>query len=511
MEGVAERRGGAPFFVYAMATGAIAMLVPAFHALTLEDFETARIFFYGFILFGMLTALIGVATRGARPSAAPQGQLAGLLAAFLLLPVMLAVPFFVALGEDSFLEAWFEMVAAFTTTGGTVYDNVGRLNPSLHLWRALVGWLGGLTVWVTAAAILAPMNLGGYEVQAAAGVDGGAGRLSRFARHSLPAERLARQAAALAPVYAGLTGALWVGLLIAGEVPLVAICHAMSVMATSGISPLTSGTTFTGSGFFGELLMALFMIFAISRHAFARRPVIERSRSLVHDPEVAMAMSLVIIVPGLLFLRHFVAASGDGLHTGGILAGIGALWGSIFTVLSFLTTTGFESAEWRLAQDWSGLHTPGLVLVGLALVGGGVATTAGGVKLLRIYALYKHGVRELARLVHPSSVGGSGHTARRIRREGAYISWLFFMLFALSLTTVMLLLSLYGVQFETAMILAVAALSNCGPIVQIAGEYPISFEGLRPEAKTILAFTMVLGRLETLALIALLNPAAWRR
>ncbi|MGZ9809797.1 TrkH family potassium uptake protein [Pseudoroseicyclus sp. H15] len=505
------RRAGAPFFVYAMVVGSVAMLVPALHALTLEDFKTARIFFYGFILFSMLTALVGGATRGGRPNAAPQSQLAGLLAAFLVLPAMLAVPFYVALGEVSFLDAWFEMVAAFTTTGGTVYDNLGRLNPSLHLWRALVGWLGGLTVWVTAAALLAPMNLGGFEVQAAASSDGMAGRLSKLARHSLPAERLARQAAALAPVYAGLTGALWIGLLISGEVPLVAICHAMSVMATSGISPLPSGTSYTGSGFFGELLMAFFMIFAISRLAFARRPMMERGRSLMRDPEVGMATALVLIVPGLLFLRHFFAAAGDGLTTGGLWAGIGALWGSFFTVLSFLTTTGFESAEWRLAQDWSGLHTPGLVLVGLALVGGGVATTAGGVKLLRIYALYKHGVRELGRLVHPSSVGGSGATARRIRREGAYISWLFFMLFALSVTTVMLLLSLYGVQFETAMILAVATLANCGPIVEIAGEYPISFEGLPAMAKAILAGAMVLGRLETLALIALFNPAAWRR
>ncbi|WP_373356740.1 TrkH family potassium uptake protein [Pseudoroseicyclus sp. CXY001] len=508
---LAERKAGAPFFVYAMGIGTAAMLVPALHALTLEDFHTARIFFYGFILFGMLTLLIGIATRGGAPRSAPQGQLVGLLAAFLVLPAMLAVPFYIALGEDSFLDAWFEMVASFTTTGGTVYDNFGRLNPSLHLWRALVGWLGGLTVWVTAAALLAPMNLGGFEVQSAAGADGNAGRLSRFARHALPAERLTRQAAALAPVYAGLTAALWIGLLISGEVPLVAICHAMSTMATSGISPLQTGTSFTGSGFFGELLIACFMIFALSRHTFARRSMRERGKSFVNDPEITMALALVIIVPALLFLRHFIAASGDGIHTGGLGSAIGALWGSVFTVLSFLTTTGFESAEWHLTQDWSGLHTPGLVLVGLALVGGGVATTAGGVKLLRIYALYKHGERELARLVHPSSVGGSGEKARRIRRQGAYISWLFFMLFALSVTTVMLLLSLYGVQFETAMILAVAALANCGPIVEIAGEYPISLDGVPGEAKVILACAMVLGRMETLALIALFNPAAWRR
>ena len=95
-----------------------------------------------------------------------------------------------------------------------------------------------------------------------------------------------------------------------------------------------------------------------------------------------------------------------------------ALWGGLFTVLSFLTTTGFESEQWLAASDWSRLESPGLILMGLALLGGGVATTAGGVKLLRVYALMRHGERELDRLVHPSSVGGSGQTARRIRRQG---------------------------------------------------------------------------------------------
>jgi trk system potassium uptake protein TrkH len=125
----------------------------------------------------------------------------------------------------------------------------------------------------------------------------------------------------------------------------------------------------------------------------------------------------VVVLPTLLFMRHWlgalevetVANFGDALQ---------ALWGSAFTVLSFLTTTGFVSDSWVAAQTWSGLQTPGLLLVGLVLMGGGVATTAGGVKLLRVYALYKHGVREMAKLIYPHSVGGAGRLGRRIRREG---------------------------------------------------------------------------------------------
>jgi len=117
----------------------------------------------------------------------------------------------------------------------------------------------------------------------------------------------------------------------------------------------------------------------------------------------------------------------------------------------------------------------------------------------------------MERLLHPSSVGGGGREARRIRRKGAYISWIFFMLFAISIAVVMLLLSLTGVQFETAMVLSVSALSTTGPLANIAAETPISYAGIPEPAKLILAAAMVLGRLEALAIIALFNPEIWRK
>jgi len=120
------------------------------------------------------------------------------------------------------------------------------------------------------------------------------------------------------------------------------------------------------------------------------------------------------------------------------------------------------------------------------------------------------GEREMERLLHPSSIGGGGKDARRIRRQGAYISWIFFMLFAISVAVVMLMMSLTGVQFETSMVLSVAALSTTGPLATVAAETPISYAGIPDMAKFVLAAAMVLGRLETLAIIALFNPEIWR-
>jgi trk system potassium uptake protein TrkH len=182
----------------------------------------------------------------------------------------------------------------------------------------------------------------------------------------------------------------------------------------------------------------------------------------------------------------------------------------MFTVLSFLTTTGFESQSGAASQSWSGLNTPGLIFIGLASLGGGVATTAGGIKLLRIYALYKHGLREMERLSFPHSVGGAGQRGRSIRREGAFVAWIFLMVFVMTLGVIMLTLALTGLGFIDALAFSVAGLSTTGPLVYIAIEGGASYTQISDTAKGILCIAMILGRLETVAVIALLNPNYWR-
>jgi trk system potassium uptake protein TrkH len=257
------------------------------------------------------------------------------------------------------------------------------------------------------------------------------------------------------------------------------------------------------------MLIFIFLIFAITRRSFTTGFNTSYVFRLGKDRELRLAAMAVIIVPLLLFLRHWIGSS-DGLGDDSFGQAMRALWGGIFTVLSFLTTTGFISDDWSAAEIWSGLTTPGLVFVGLAITGGGVATTAGGIKLLRVYALYKHGAREIEKLSYPNSVAGSGRLGRRIRREGAYVAWVFFMLFIVSLAVVMVALGGVGLAFEDAMILAIAALSTTGPLADVAGQDPVSYLYISDAAKLILSIAMIVGRMETLVLIALINPTYWR-
>lgn len=496
-----------PLFLLIWGCVSVSMWIPAIFALVLDDHATSRSFLYSGLLGLFLVATIALAASNRVPRRGTLGQLAVLLGCFTILPIFLAIPFHDALGNTTFLNAYFDMVSALTTTGADLFPNPDRLSAPLHLWRALVGWMGGLLMWVSAAAILAPLSLGGFEVTA----QGQPGRpVSGVAQSEKidPRGRLIRVTMTLTPIYAGLTAVVCVLLLIAGERELTAICHAMSIMATSGISPV-GGLEGAQAGFTGEAILFLFLFFALSRLTFSTDTATSGFSRLDKDPEFRIGLMIVLGVAVLLFVRVWAGVSEIGGQMEPLQA-LHVIWGMLFTALSFLTTAGFESANWNDAQQISGLGTPGLILMGLALVGGGVATTAGGVKLLRVFALYLNGAREIDRLIHPSSVSGADGGNRRIQSDGAFIAWIFLMLFALTLAVFNLLLAAMGAGFEQAMVLSVAALSTTGPLIELATDVPIRLIDLSAGAKLTLCAAMVIGRLEALAIIALITPSLWR-
>ena len=533
-----------PLIVILGGIGALAMILPGLYAHALDLHKIGSIFLGCAGLFFLLSAILALSTADEPEGPRARSVLLTMLGTMAILPAMLAVPFSLALPDTGFFNAWWEMVSCLTTTGASLYS-AELLAPPLHLWRAVVGWMGGLFMLVAAVALLAPLRVGGFEILALP-----YGRGERFERlprsadgrammmpmsvpvlqteMADPVHRVIRSGRMVLPLYAGLTALMWVILLMLGEPGLVALTRAMGTLSTSGISPV-SGPAGQGSGIAGEVVIFLFLIPALSRRFWPGGGELKVSARLLDDPELRMAAGAVLLVSLLLFARHFFGAIGvSPSGAAGILetldSAASAAWGGIFTGLSYLTTTGWNSIEWQGARNWSGLSSPGLMLAGLAMMGGGVATTAGGVKLLRVYALARHSQRELEKIVHPSSVGGGGLMARRLRREGAYLAFIFFMLFASSIAVTVMLLSLQQIEFDTATILSIAALTNTGPL---AGAIPLTptfqgsagmagapwegWAGLPGLTKAVLAAAMVVGRLETLAILALFSPEYWRR
>ena len=494
-----------PLFVQLLSFSVATMYLPMLFAIRLEDWDVARTLFYYTTFLLIIITLIGIAVTGYASQNSARHYLLTVFGAFLIVPSLLAMPFDYLVPSINYFQAYFEMLSSLTTTGATLFDDPSIVPAPLHMMRAILGWVGGFFILVVALSIFAPLHIGGFEVFAAFqdGPKGGSQIVNADA-----SQRFTRYASQIFPVYLFVTVFLIVALLIAGDRTLVAVSHAMSIISTSGISPV-GGLEGSSSGYWGEFLMFFFLFFAVSRHTFFCTTDPEAMQSLKMDKEINLVLICIIVIPILLFARHWTTTF-EGINDDNAITAIVAFWGSVFTVLSFLSTTGFESAAWTSAQNWSGLGTTGVILMALAIMGGGIATTAGGVKLLRVYTLYKHGRREIQRLTYPNAIFRSSSRARKKNREGAQIAWIFLMLFVLSLALVALALSVTGISFSDSLVFATAGLSNTGPLAHAAGESFTSYANISDTGKAILCAAMVLGRLEALAVIAVLNPSYWR-
>lgn len=493
---MAGRLDRLPLIVLLVCLTAAAMLVPAAHALVLRDHFTARSFAYSALVLGGLGAMLALATARGGPRSAVRGLLPVLTAIYVVIPAAMALPVAEALGLR-FTDAWFEMVSAFTTTGATLIETPRRVPDPVHLWRGLAGWAGGLFVLVSALAFLAPLRLGGYELLRPEP----GGTLSGAPHPGVERQRLRAAFALVLPWYAGFTGAVWLLLAAQGMAGFPALMLAMATLSTSGVLPRES---LGAVGLGAELVLAAAMALSLSRALSApgTRATARRRQLLRRDPELRLALAVVATVGLFVLARHWAgayeAAEGEELPVLGAAA-----WGAVFTGLSFLTTTGFVSHDWIVAQAWSGLTPPGLVLMGLALMGGGVATTAGGVKLLRVYAMTRLGGLEMERLIHPRLVDPGTEYQRFLAGPGARAAWLFAMVFAIVAVALVGLLMLTGQSLETGLIFAVSALTTTGPLVEVAGDQALHWAQTSDPARLILACAMILGRLEILVILAL--------
>lgn len=501
-----------PPFSLMLGLLAAMMLGPAVLSLLEREWFAARSFLYAALFTGFAAAALATVLAGHAREASARSELVMLIVTWLLAPLFAAAPLILITPGLGIVGSYFEMMLCFTTTGGSSYADLTRVPDAIHLWRGMVGWAGGLLTLAAAYVVFAPRRLGGFEVFAASAYGGG-GMGSRLVALGAAApelhHRLSRALRSILPVYIGLTAGLALIFTALGAEGVAGMVHAMSVVSTTGVSPYPDGIA-QAESFWMELAAAAFLLLTATRLIYAAASQSGSTGPWAQDPELRLLGALVLLASLTLFLRHWLGALTIDLgETAGQDAGT-AIWGTIFTTLSFLTTTGFQSAFWDSARDWSGLANPHLILLGLCAIGGGAATAAGGIKLIRLYALTRHGIRELERLAQPSAVIGVGVEARGILRQGAFIAWAFIMLYVMGWMTIMLALTLTGLTYEEALVGAISTLSNTGQAYSLVLEGERTLATTTPSQRFIMAAAMVLGRIETLALIALFNPGSWQ-
>ena len=492
------KMGGLPLFFQVFGLSCSLMFVIAIYAFITDLFTEGRIFLYtglsGFLLFFIV--ILSISNRDIRETGF--SQLFSLILSFLLLPLFLAIPPWIILQNVAIIDIYLDNVSAVTTTGLPIFENEFLTRP-IHLWRALVAWFGGGLIWVAAFVILLPANSGGFEMLSNKKGSSNAIRNLTLDERSMTLNKVGRK---LLPIYVALTVMLWAMLTSLGTDGFTSLIRALSVMSTSGITGPQKFDS-DGAGLFGELIIILFLFFALSHNAINFFSHKSRFQKISEDTEIRLGLILILSVTALLTFNKLTNLDFYSNFSVTFTSIAKIVWGNFFTIFSFITTNGYFSSYWSFSSS-SDNSLIILILIGLCLFGGGIATTAGGIKLLRISILFSAFSHETGKQLYPSLIAEKKVTASNFQLS-LFMAWILFMLFIVSLAFLTIILAMFEMFFEDALLVAVACLTTTGPIVQIIGIEKHFFVDLQFFSKIALILGMVLGRLEILVALSLIT------
>lgn len=386
----------------------------------------------------------------------------------------------------SLTDAVFESMSGLTTTGATVLVNLDGLPKSILYYRQQLQWLGGMGIIVLAVAVLPMLGVGGMQLYRA--------ETPGPVKDTKLTPRITETAKALWYVYLAFTTLCAVSYWLAGMGLFDAICHAFSTVAIGGFS-----THDASIGYFASPtidLIAIFFMFAaginFSLHFFAWRYI--RITHYTADQEFRAYAVMLLAVSAVVVISLFYYAT---YETNGA-----TVINGMFQAVSIATTTGFTTADYAA---WPGAIP--VMLIFASFIGGSAGSTAGGIKVIRWLLIYKQGLREIARLVHPNAEipVKLGNTAVPFRVVDAV--WGFFSVYVVVFVIMMIAMMMTGLDQVTAFSAVAATLNNLGPGL---GDVASGFMTVPDTAKWIAIAGMLLGRLEIFTLLVLVTPTFWR-
>jgi len=461
----------------------IGMMLPSLVALY---FQTGNA--HHFIVAGCSVSLLGLVCMriaGEKPKRLSHRDGFLIVAlAWLTLSILGAMPFWTTGTCTTIMDGLFESTSGLTTTGATILTGLDTLPPSILFWRSMQEWLGGMGIIVLAIAVMPLLGVGGMQLFRA--------ETPGPVKNKLTA-RVTETAKVLWYIYLAMTLICTVLLWLAGMTWFDAINHAMCTVAIGGFSTHDASIGFYDSPLIRWLII-LFMFLAginFTLHFAALR----RGFSLqgyVGDEEFQ------VYCKWLLFLIVSIAIIGyDSDH---------ANWQDIvFNTVAIATTTGFAVSDYQL---WP--SATALLLIAAMFVGACAGSTGGGMKVVRVLLLWRHGIREIMRLIHPHALFPVKLGEQGINYKIMQTLWGFFILYMICYAVIAILLAITGVDILTALSATAACLTNTGPGFGEVG--PAStYADLPQSGKGILLFAMILGRLEIFTFFVLLVPEFWRK
>ena len=441
-----------------------------------------------FLIPALVLVLVGLVLSGRKPQRTAlyaRDGLAVVALAWIAMSAFGALPFVISGDIPNFVDAFFETVSGFTTTGASILTDVESLSRGGLFWRSFTHWVGGMGVLVFVMAIL-PMTDGhGMHLMRAEVPGPSVGKL---------VSRMSDSAKILYGIYLAMT-VIEIILLLAGGMPLFDACvHAFGTAGTGGFSSRALSVGTYQNAYYDIVIGVFMLLFGVNFNLYYFL-LVRRFREVFRSEELR-AYLLIVTASVLAITVNIVHIYGSAATS---------LRHAFFQVSSIITTTGYSTVDFNTWPSFSKA-----ILVVLMFVGACAGSTGGGIKVSRILILLKSSLADMRKMLHPNAVTtvrleGKPLTEKNIRGAHVFIS-VYLVVFVASF----LLLSLEQFDLVTTFTALAACINNIGPGLEMVGPMG-SFAAFSPASKLLLSFDMLVGRLEIFPMLLLFAPSIWKR
>ncbi|MGB1460512.1 MAG: TrkH family potassium uptake protein [Gammaproteobacteria bacterium] len=401
---------------------------------------------------------------------------------WLVLSVAGSIPF--VLSGMSYMDAFFEAMSGITTTGATVISNLQSLPESMLLYRQLLQWMGGMGLIVLAIAVMPLLGIGGGQLYKT--------EIPGAMNDQKLTPRIKETAQALWLLYLVLTILCAFFYFLAGMSAFDAIAHSLSTVSIGGFSTYDQSIGHFNNGLIEAVCMVFMLLSALSFALHYAAFYMKRPLKYFYDPELRFFFSILLLIFASAMLINYLSIS-EGATARELL----------FHTVSIVTTTGFtvgDTSQWNPSIGF-------LLLIG-AFIGACSGSVGGGIKSWRVLIMINYAYINLKKMIHPSAVISLKIGTKNVENDVAASVWGFFSIYVISFMILLLGLVVSGLDFESSFSAIGACLNNLGPGL---GSVAQTYEGVSPVGKGILAFAMILGRLEIFTLLVLFTPMFWKR
>ena len=462
----------------------ISMIFPLLYALYYHEKATSA-----FIISMIITVTVGILLKKLFSPLEPIRIKEGFAIAclgWIVAAAFGALPFMFAGTFTNFIDAYFESMSGFTTTGATVIAAIEGNPYSILFWRDFIQWLGGMGIIVLVVAILPPLGVGGMQLFKSEVPGPEPDRLK---------PKIKDTAKLLWRVYIVIS-ALEVGCLYLSGMSLFdALTNMFGTMATGGFNPRNLSIAAYGNPFI-EIIITFFMLIAGANFSLHYKVLHGDIKSLFKDKEF-------IFYCGIILFSIFAISTELRLYV--YKSVFTALRYATFQVVSIITTTGFVTADF---DTWPAFSKT--ILLVLMFIGGCAGSTGGAIKNIRIMLLLKQAAREFKKLIHPQAITPIRLGNKTISEEVMRNITSFFFLYIFIFVICSFIMSALGLDMVSASASVAATLGNVGPGLGIVGPTK-TYALIPPLGKIVLTICMLLGRLEIYTVLVLIVPEFWKK